>query len=57
MSLSKVWRAIRRFSEDVEITYDIRAIAPDLVAGAVGDTAGGVLECCAVSGSVEGRCN
>ena len=37
-SLSKVWRAIRRFSEDVDITYDIRAIAPDLVAG-VGDEA------------------
>ena len=33
-SLSKVWRAIRRFSEDVDITYDIRAIAPDLVSGA-----------------------
>ena len=33
-SLSKVWRAIRRFSEDVDITYDIRAFAPDLVAGA-----------------------
>ncbi len=32
-SLSKVWRAIHRFSEDVDITYDIRAIAPDLVAG------------------------
>ena len=31
-SLSKVWRAIRRFSEDVDITYDIRAFAPDLVA-------------------------
>ena len=37
-SLSKVWRAIRRFSEDVDITYDIRAIAPDLVSGA-GDEA------------------
>ncbi len=37
-SLSKVWRAIRRFSEDVDITYDIRAIAPDLVAG-TGDEA------------------
>ncbi len=37
-SLAKVWRAIRRFSEDVDITYDIRAIAPDLVAGA-GDEA------------------
>ena len=32
-SLSKAWRAIRRFSEDVDITYDIRAFAPDLVAG------------------------
>ena len=32
-SLSKVWRTIRRFSEDVDITYDIRAFAPDLVAG------------------------
>ena len=30
-SLSKAWRAIDRFSEDVDITYDIRAIAPDLV--------------------------
>ncbi len=33
-SLSKVWRAIRRFSEDIDITYDIRAFAPDLVAPA-----------------------
>ena len=32
-SLSKVWQAISRFSEDVDITYDIRAFAPDLVAG------------------------
>ncbi|MDE0386798.1 MAG: nucleotidyl transferase AbiEii/AbiGii toxin family protein [Defluviicoccus sp.] len=32
-SLSKVWRAIRRFSEDIDITYDIRAFAPDLVGG------------------------
>jgi predicted nucleotidyltransferase component of viral defense system len=30
-SLSKVHGAIRRFSEDVDLTYDIRAIAPDLV--------------------------
>ncbi|WP_342734160.1 nucleotidyl transferase AbiEii/AbiGii toxin family protein [Bradyrhizobium sp. B117] len=30
-SLSKAYRAIRRFSEDVDLTYDIRAIAPDLV--------------------------
>ena len=37
-SLSKVWRAIRRFSEDVDITYDIRAFAPDLVSAA-GDEA------------------
>ena len=32
-SLSKVWKAIRRFSEDIDITYDIREFAPDLVAG------------------------
>ena len=31
-SLSKVWQAIHRFSEDVDVTYDIRAFAPDLVA-------------------------
>ncbi len=37
-SLSKVWRAIRRFSEDIDVTYDIRAFAPDLVSGA-GDEA------------------
>lgn len=37
-SLSKVWRAIQRFSEDIDITYDIRALAPDLVSGA-GDEA------------------
>ena len=37
-SLSKVWQAIRRFSEDIDITYDIRAFAPDLVADA-GDEA------------------
>jgi hypothetical protein len=30
-SLSKGYRAIRRFSEDVDVTYDIRALAPDLV--------------------------
>ena len=29
----KVWRAIRRFSEDIDITYDIRGFAPELVAG------------------------
>ena len=37
-SLSKVWRAIRRFSEDIDVTYDIRAFAPDLISGA-GDEA------------------
>ena len=30
-SLSKAYQAIRRFSEDIDITHDIRAIAPDLV--------------------------
>ena len=29
-SLSKVYKAIKRFSEDIDITYNIRAIAPDL---------------------------
>ena len=29
-SLSKAYRVIRRFSEDLDITYDIRAFAPDL---------------------------
>lgn len=33
-SLSKAYRVIRRFSEDVDLTYDIRAIAPDLVGDA-----------------------
>ncbi len=37
-SLSKAWHAIRRFSEDVDITHDIRAFVPDLVADA-GDEA------------------
>ncbi|MDP1649570.1 MAG: nucleotidyl transferase AbiEii/AbiGii toxin family protein [Rubrivivax sp.] len=30
-SLSKAYGVIRRFSEDVDPTYDIRAIAPDLI--------------------------
>ena len=30
-SLSKAYGVIRRFSEDVDLTYDIRAIAADLV--------------------------
>ncbi len=29
-SLSKAFRIIRRFSEDIDITWDIRALAPDL---------------------------
>ena len=31
-SLSKAYGAIDRFSEDIDLTYDIREIAPDLVA-------------------------
>jgi len=30
-SLSKAYRLIERFSEDVDLTYDIRALIPDLV--------------------------
>jgi hypothetical protein len=33
-SLSKAYSLIRRFSEDVDLTYDIRALAPDLVGDA-----------------------
>lgn len=33
-SLSKVYKAIRRFSEDIDVTYDIRAFVPELVDGA-----------------------
>lgn len=33
-SLSKAYHAIERFSEDIDVTYDIRAIAPDLIKGA-----------------------
>jgi hypothetical protein len=36
-SLSKAYGVIRRFSEDVDLTYDIRTIAPDLV-GPDGET-------------------
>ncbi len=36
-SLSKVWRAIRRFSGDIDITYDIRGFAADLVGDAGGE--------------------
>ena len=34
-SLSKAYKAIRRFSEDIDVTYDIRELAPDLVGDAV----------------------
>jgi len=37
-SLSKAYGAIRRFSEDVDINYDIRAFAPDPFADAGADT-------------------
>lgn len=30
-SLSKAYHAINRFSEDVDVTYDIRSIASDLI--------------------------
>ena len=33
-SLSKAYRIIQRFSEDVDLTYDMRALAPDLVGSA-----------------------
>lgn len=33
-SLSKVYQVIRRFSKDVDLTYDIRKLAPDLVSDA-----------------------
>jgi hypothetical protein len=32
-SLSKGYQAIERFSEDIDLTYDIRTIAPDLASG------------------------
>ena len=32
-SMAKAYGAVRRFSEDVDITRDIRALAPDLAAG------------------------
>lgn len=32
-SLSKAYGTIRRFSEDIDLTYDIRALMPDLVEG------------------------
>ena len=34
-SLAKAFGVTRRFSEDLDVTYDIRAIAPDLVANGV----------------------
>ena len=35
--MAKAYHAIRRFSEDLDITYDIRSIASDLLAGADDD--------------------
>lgn len=34
-SLSKAYGVIRRFSEDIDVTHDIRALAPDLVGDAL----------------------
>ena len=36
-SLSKAYKAIERFSEDIDVTYDIRVIAEDLVEDTSGD--------------------
>lgn len=36
-SLSKAYHAIHRFSEDVDVTYDIRNFAPELVADSEGE--------------------
>ncbi len=33
-ALSKAYNVIRRFSEDVDLTYDIRALAPQMVGNA-----------------------
>ena len=35
--MSKAYHVIHRFSEDLDITYDIRAIAADLITGNNGD--------------------
>ena len=36
-SLSKAYRVISRFSEDVDVTYDIRALLPDVTVGETGE--------------------
>lgn len=36
-SLSKVYKIIDRFSEDIDLTYDIRKLIPDLIDGSGGD--------------------
>jgi Nucleotidyl transferase AbiEii toxin, Type IV TA system len=36
-SLSKAYKVIARFSEDVDVTYDVRALLPDLVGNAAAD--------------------
>jgi predicted nucleotidyltransferase component of viral defense system len=37
-SLSKVYKIIDRFSEDIDLTYDIRDVGPRLVAGRQSDS-------------------
>lgn len=37
-SLAKAWHAVRRFSEDLDITYDVRVFAHDLAGGAGDET-------------------
>ena len=39
-SLSKAYQVIRRFSEDIDVTYDIRAFAPELVSRSNVDNTG-----------------
>ena len=39
-SLSKAYDVIRRFSEDIDVTYDIRAFAPEIVSHSNADNAG-----------------
>lgn len=55
-SLSKAYGVIRRFSEDVDLTYDIRTLAPDMVDGArsTGEPASLRDIACDASGLIEG---
>lgn len=36
-SLSKVYKAIERFSEDIDVTYDIRQLVPELIGSQAGE--------------------